>query len=332
MQISSLIEVIDAKLESTPSISHIYAFKTELKRVKESDLFFAKNIDEANLAIKNGAFAIVYEENLLVSDNEIAWLKVKNLYEAKVKLLRYLLANLNIQAFYCNDISYALLKIYHKQSTKNIYLFSNNINKLLNKIETIKQNDFLISNNKKLLGNIYPHTSSFEKKFSQNSIKNQITHSLFETSFSYKNSYFSKIKLASIYINEFINTFNFLNTNLDLLKLKDFLYLKPIFLDKSLKPIEFGKSDSFLICQEKNELITKEITFIMDNFKYAKYTIFSKHKFQTINNLEINIIQDLQTLKYKLKQDSFNLVYLVGFNYKEVLEFFSSSNQPQTLF
>jgi hypothetical protein len=43
------------------------------------------------LAIKNGAFAIIVEENFPIIDNEIAWIKVKNIEDTIIKLIRYLI-------------------------------------------------------------------------------------------------------------------------------------------------------------------------------------------------------------------------------------------------
>ena len=61
MKISSLIDIIEGELINSPSISFIYNIKTNAKKVNEGDLYIAKNPNDLALAIKNGAFAIIYD-------------------------------------------------------------------------------------------------------------------------------------------------------------------------------------------------------------------------------------------------------------------------------
>ena len=54
MQISSILDIVDGSLLNSPSISFIYSIKTNVSKVKEGDLFLARNLDEIQQAIKNG--------------------------------------------------------------------------------------------------------------------------------------------------------------------------------------------------------------------------------------------------------------------------------------
>ncbi len=90
MQISSILDIVDGSLLNSPSISFIYSIKTKVNKVKEGDLFITKNLDDIELAIKNGAFAIILEENYPIIDNEIAWIKVNNIDLTIIKLIRFI--------------------------------------------------------------------------------------------------------------------------------------------------------------------------------------------------------------------------------------------------
>ena len=59
MKINSIIDIIDGKLLNSPSISFIYSFKTDVNKVKEGDLFIANNLDDIQIAVQKGAFAII---------------------------------------------------------------------------------------------------------------------------------------------------------------------------------------------------------------------------------------------------------------------------------
>ncbi len=122
MQISSILDIVDGELLNSPSISFIYSIKTNAKKVKEGDLFIAKNLEDIELAINHGAFAIIIEENFPIIDNEIAWIKVKEIELSITKLIRYKLSVLNLEAYFCDVVAYQLLKLYSSSFSKRIQI------------------------------------------------------------------------------------------------------------------------------------------------------------------------------------------------------------------
>lgn len=332
MQISSILDIIDGKLLNTPSISFIYSIKTNVFKVKESDLFIAKNQDDIVKAIENGAFAIILENDYPIIDNEIAWIKVVNIDLAIIKLIRFKLSTKNLKAYFCEKATYDILKIYSNSFTQDLKLVPKNIENFFKHLESIEENDIIISSNRAILDKIYPYNSSFDDTISIDKVENLIEHSLFETSFSHKEKYFSRVKISSLYIPNFLKVYNFLNQDLDFSKLKSFHNLKAIFLDKNFNLIEFGKSDRFIICQNDKDLYKNEITYIKKKYKYAKNIFISNFYIDILKKDEQIIINDLEELKPKLKNLKFNAVYLIGFNHKLVINYFLKSQEFKTLF
>ncbi len=330
MQISSILDIVDGSLLNSPSISFIYSIKTNAKKVKEGDLFIAKDLNSVELAVKNGAFAIISDINFPIIDNEIAWIKVEDINICILKLVRYKLSILNLDAFFCDKSTYSLLKIYSYNFNKNIKLIPNKLENIFKILDEIEENDIIISSNKAILEKIYPYTKKFQKDSFE--IENLIEHSLFETSFSVKSIYFSKLKIASLYLPQFLNVYSFLNGNLDLTKLKLFFNLKALFLDRNLNLIEFGKSDKFIICQDIQELYENEINYIRKKYKYAKTLFINNTYIEFLKEEEQIIINDINELKSILRNLKFNCVYLMGFNYKEVQEYLLKSENHLTLF
>ncbi|MGA1939138.1 peptidoglycan synthetase [Arcobacter sp. YIC-310] len=328
MQISSLIDIIDGRLLNSPSISFIYSFKTDPSKVKEGDLFIARTINDIPLAVQNGAFAIVSQDIHPIIDKEIAWIKVLDVDLSIIQLIRFKLANYNIKAYHCNNASYDLMKIYSQTTSKNIKFISNNLDSFIKNIDDIQDNDVIFSRNKELLEKIYPNIEAFDYKIKY---ANLIEHSLFEVSFTYKDIYFSKLKLSKIYIEDFLRVYDFFNKDIDLLKLKSFNYFKPLFLDKSLEIIEFGKSDKFIITQNNLELVASEISYLKNKFKYAK-TLFITSKYS--QHLEKNqiIVKTTDELKKILKKNSFNAVYVIGFTYDEIAQALQKLEKQASLF
>jgi len=332
VQISSILDIVDGSLLNSPSISFIYSIKTNVQKVKEGDLFIAKNLDEIELAIKNGAFAILIETNVAIIDNEIAWIKVKNIDISIIKLIRYKLAIKNIEAFYCEKITYDLLKIYSTNFSKNIKLIPTKLENLFKFIDEINDNDIVISSDKNTLDKIYPNNKNFDNKDNLSNIDNLIEHSLFETSFSYENIYFSRLKISSLYISNFLKVFDFSNQNLDFTKLKSFYSFKPLFLDRNLNLVEFGKSDKFIVCQSNKDLYENEISYMKIKYKYAKTIFITSCFIETLSEDEQIIINNIEELKPILRKLDFNGIYIEGFNYKEVYQYLIKSEKVLTLF
>ena len=332
MKISSIVDIVDGELLNSPSISFINNISSDANKVKTSDMFIAKNIEDLKIALQNGAYAVIFEKDFEVIDNEIAFIKVKNLELALLKIVRYKLSTLKIKSYFCTDETFDMLKLYQNNHTKPIFLISKNIEKTFKFIDDIKDGDILISKNKKLLESIYPDSKEFEKKLDENNIKNLIKHSLFELSFSYNDIYFSKLRLSKIYLNSFLNIYDFFKGNIDISKLKLYSNFKAIFIDKDFQPIESGKSDSFIICQTNKNLIPIEITYLKNEFKYAKTIFVSKYKISFLDEKEQIIINNIEDLKNILKNLKFNCVYLIGFTNQESFEFLQNSQKLQALF
>lgn len=329
MQISSLIDIIGGRLLNSPSISFIYSFKTDPTKVKEGDVFIAKDLDDVENAVKNGAFAIIIENFYPIIDNEIAWIKVDSIEKSLIHLIRYKLAHFNLEAYYCDKISYDLLNIFAVNSSKNIRFISNDLETFIKEFDDIKDDDIIISTNKSILDKLYPNNKNFNSKVFE--IKNLTEHSLFEVSFSFDDIYFQRVRLSSIYIPQLIATKDFLDIELDLSRLKSFNHLKPLFLDKTNDLTDFGKSEKFVLVQNNVELIEDEIKYIKSRYKYAK-TIFITTSYIKILGENQIILENIDSLKDLLKENTFNAAYLIGLNYNEVFLYLTKLEEENTLF
>jgi len=329
VNISSVIDIIDGKLQNSPSVSFIYNIKTDAKKVMEGDLFLAKNIKDTQLAIKNGAFAVVHDFEIEILDNEIAWIRVNSLEETLIKLFRFKFSTFNLEVYYCDKVTFDLINIY-KASNKKIRIIFSKLETCVKIIENINEDEIFICSNEELIKSIYPNYKPFSKQTYK--INNLIEHSLFETSFSYKEIFFHKLKLSSLYINQFLDVYNFFNLELDLQKLMKLNYFKPIFVDKYLNIIDFGRSNKVIICQKNLELILDEIKYLEEKYKYGK-TIFITPLFIENFNQQQIVLEDIGNLKKVLKNEYFNALYIIGYDKLKIEETLKlSSNETSELF
>lgn len=331
MQITSILDIIDGRLLNHPSISFIYSIKTNPKKVKEGDMFIVKNDEDISLAIENGAFALIIDKEVDISDNEIAWIYVKSLEVTIIKLIRYFLSNKRLTAFYCNEISYELFLILKKSNVhNNVKVIPKDLSKFFKVLDEIEENDTLICSSQEILNMIYPVNFDFNTK--QYNIKNLTEHSIFETTFSFQERYFSKIKISSLYITEFLDVYSYLGFDADLNKLKKFNNLKPIFVDKMINHTEFGKSDKFLIAQDKEDLVLKEVKYLQQKYSYAKILYLTTKDIDDNKDVDYTFINSLNELKDYLKKVNFNAVYFIGVSYDELHDQISKLiNEPSLL-
>lgn len=331
MQISSILDIIDGRLLNHPSISFIYSIKTNPKKVREGDLFIVQKDEDISLAISNGAFAIVVDKDIELSDGEIAWIKVDCIKNTMIKLIRYLLSNIKLTAFYCNDASFELFEILRKPTVHtNIKVVPTNISKFFKILDDIEENDTIICSDQKLLDDIYPVNFNFNTK--EYEVDNLIEHSIFETTFSFKEKFFSKLKISSLYITEFLDVYSYLGFDADLGKLKKFNYLKPIFVDKLINHTEYGRTDKFLIAQNNDSLVLKEINYLEKKYKYAKILYITTSDIDDNRNIDYTFINSLDDLKECLKKASFNAVYFIGVSFDDLFEQISKQyNEPSLI-
>lgn len=330
MQITSLNDIIQGELLNSPAISFIYNVKTDVNKIQEGDLFFASNHEEIQQALSNGAFAIVIEENTPILDNEIAWIKVDNIQKAIIKYIRYKLSQLELEAYSCDAITFELFKLFASTPTltKKIWLFSNNLTSILNLIQDIKEHDVIFCNHPQLLHSMYPKNSEFCTSYFN--VENLIEHSLFETSFSYHQHYFMRLKISSLFIHQFLTVFEFLDFNVDLNRLKKLNYFKPIFIDKFFNACEYGKSDKFVLIQEKKELARQELEYIEQKYKYAKTIIFTKEPLE-LKNFNCIVLSAIEDIFQFLHNTSFNAIYIIGFKKQKIEALFKNNYSTNSL-
>lgn len=328
MKVSSIIDIVDGVKLNSPSISFIYSIKLEAKRVKEGDLFVAKNLRDIDLAIENGAFLILVDSNVTITDFEIAWIKVDNLDEALIKLIRFKLSNYDLSAFNCKNTVFSFIHCLKNSSNSSLKLIRN-INDALKILDNIEDEDRLVFCDNSFMNKLYPKNHQL-KTVDKNQIKNIIEHTIFETSFTYKDIYFSKIRVSKLYISDFLTAWEFIEEEVDFAKLKNSILLRPIFVDRFINQVEFGKSNKFLIIQENIDFIEKEINYLKRSYKFGT-KLFITNRY--INNFYAKqiIIEDINEVKEYLKQNQFNAAYLIGFKYEQIIELLNSKQMQTTL-
>ena len=285
MKISSLVDIVGGTLLNSPAISFITQIHTQIHKINDGDLFLSSSQEDIDNAITRGAFCIVTDNSHInIQDSEIAWILVDDINKASIKILRFLLANHNLQSYFCDVVYYEILFALNPDKTK--YIFVNSAKELIEKIFTISDEQILISKNKQLIYDIYPKTQNFISNTYE--VSNLTIHSLFEVSYAFNSRYYSKLRLPFIYLNHLLDVQNFYSLEIiDELKVKNIQVMQSIFLNKSLQIVDFGKSNRFIITSNNETMASLDKKFINSFYTYGKIDMVDVENFdeQTIYNI-----------------------------------------------
>lgn len=319
MKISALTDIVEGELLNSPSISFITQIHTNVKKVNDGDAFFAKNETQITTALKRGAFAIITDFKTEILDNEIAWIKVDNLKKAITNILRYNLLKHTVEFIYINQSSYHILKSLKTRDMDNIYLLSNDIYNDFEAVNSIENPIMVFSTQKKLLNNISPNVIEFLNK-EKHDVQNLNISSLFETSFSYKNRYFDKIKIPYLYLNDLLSLLELFNYKLDLKRLNSLDLFSPVFINKTAQIVNFGQTSRFIIANKDNNICNLEIEYLKKYYSYASIKIIDCQSYSE------------QELYSEIKTDNYNALYCIGKDIQYIKELLEKNSNIQNLF
>ena len=317
MQISALTDIVEGKLLNTPSISFITQIHTNIKKVNEGDAFFAQNNTEIKNAIKQGAFAIILDFEHDIIDNEIAWITVDDFTKAVTNVLRYKLLEHKSKFIKTNKVFFNLLDIFKNKELSNVILLKNNLCDDFEALHSLESEKLIFGTEINFLNAISGDVMILENK--QFTIKNLTSHSLFETSFSYKDKFFDKIKLPTVYINDLLQQLELFKYNLDLKKLNNFNLFKPVFVNKSKEIVPYGQTNRFILASEDIDIANIEIAYLQKHYNYGDIKLFD-----TSYLTEDEIFQ-------KIKDLNFNALYCKNISIENIISILEKNLTVTTL-
>ncbi len=317
MQISALTDIVEGELLNFPSISFITQTHTDINKVNEGDAYFAKDSLDIQKAIKQGAFAIILDFDYEIIDREIAWIKIHSFSKAIKNILRYKLLEFETKFIYVNKIFFNLLNIFKTKELSNVILIQDNISENFELLNNLENNKLIFGTNLNLLNALSGEVMTLEnKKFP---INNLTSHSLFETSFSYKNKFFDKIKLPTLYINDLLHQLELFEYNLDLKKLTNFNLFRPVFVNRSKQMVSYGETNRFILANQDNDIANIEINYLNSYYSYGNIKEIDTDK---LSNEEIY---------QKIKELEFNALYCKNISINKIIFILETNHKINTL-
>lgn len=261
MRLENVLALTHGSLLSQPDISLFNDIVIEAKRVKRGSLFIALNPYEIPQALENGAYGIVFDRALHTHDDETAWIKVDDIYEALKRLMRFLLIDKELSAFTCKPV---ILHIAKQLITPNTFIIlegslSENFTKLLD----APQKSTLLFVDTDIQSNLFTEASQLPEALSHHiEIREQ---TLFETAFIYKGVFYERQLISAFFIPYLEQILELLSLQHIDFKIRPFVNLPHFqakFVTKALHVKDFGSTDQVLIFERDDSLIKEEMVFI----------------------------------------------------------------------
>ena len=320
MRLENIIALTNAKLLNDPVVSVYEEIVFEASKVKRGDIFVAFDTFSIEEALKNGAYAIIFENSVSISDDEVAWLQVDSLYNALLRLLRFRLVEKELSVYECDEITLQLAL--STDTASKVVPLRGNMQTLVKKLWDTPDGSILLFCEKYTQKDLFTDIKELPRIHKY--IVDITEKTLFETSFIFNNIYYERVSLSPFFIPFLEHLLNFYVLQGIEFKLRKFEHLENfeiIFTNKNFHIQEFGTSELVLIFEKNISLIEIELDFLQKHAPWAKMIylvpLHVKHPKECsaecfFYEKENEIIEILQKSNFH-----FALIYGVG---KEILE------------
>ncbi|MBU1928072.1 hypothetical protein KKG77_03640 [bacterium] len=308
MRLENVLALTHAKLINKPFVNSFENIVFEAKAVKRGDLFLAFNEDEIESAIFNGAYGIVFDKPVQMSDSEIAWIQVKSIEDALKRLLRFRLVEKEVTTYECNEI---ILKLSLGIITEpNFIVLHSDIQTISKLLWNVEKKSTLLFCPEFCSRDLFTDIKTLSSTPAQSI--NIVEQTLFETSFIYDDIFYERQLLSPFfvpYLEELLHLLKTLKINYRLRKFTQIDHFQAVFTNKNFEQKEFGSSDKVLIFEKNAQLIVLEINFLQKNASWADIVYILPQElleeFSAYNNV----------YAYKKTQDIFDILKTNKFHF-----------------
>jgi ferrochelatase len=276
MKIEDILNLTEGTLSNAPKVQAIEAATVYYSKVDHGDLFFSSNQEEIDKAIENGAYAIVYDDdNIVREDDEIAWIKVSDIQLAAFKLIRYVIIKKEAQFFLLSEHELTFLKMILKHKG-NVTFIANDWRKAFEQILNSDASLF-VGTDKELMQMIKPDISTLSKEVDGY----LVSDTLFKSTYKVDGFLYQEKELIPFHLEYLLRAVDFCNVHdmpytMDRVKYtKHFL---PVFIDAKLRSTQASKTDRVAIFTDNTSDITRAREYVMRSNMWVKSVVFSPPK------------------------------------------------------
>ncbi|PHS32840.1 MAG: hypothetical protein COA92_05700 [Sulfurovum sp.] len=308
MKIEDIINLTEGVLTNVPKVQAIDSATVYQSKVDHGDLFFSSNQEEIDQALANGAYAIVYDdENIIKNDDEIAWIKVSDIQLAAFKLIRYAIIKKEAQFYLLSEHELTFLKII-LQHKNNISFIASDWRKAFEQILN-SEDSLFVGTNKEIMHLIKPDVQRLETEVDGYIVSD----TLFRSSYKVDGFIYQEKELIPFHLEYLLRAVHFCNVHtlpytMDRVKYtKHFL---PVFIDGKLNSMKPGNSDRVAIFTDNTSDISKAREYVMRSNMWVKSVVFTPPKTKVPGIDHPHWFKTEEELRELLKNIQFNYAFI----------------------
>lgn len=308
MTIEDIVNLTQGVLKTTPEVHSVESVTLFPSKVEQGDLFFGSSQEDIDSAVEANAFAIVYEDDeIQITDSEIAWIKVDSLKESAFRLLRYVLLSKEADFALLNphEMSYLKQILTHKG---NIAILYDRWDKAFEQILNSSDNLF-VGTDVEIMKLIQPESV----RLTQSADGYEVSDTLFKSTFRIGKYIYQEKKMPPFHLEYILRVVSFCNKyelpySID--KLNYTKHFMPVFIDNTLMRVSQGASDKVLIYVDNLEDIVKARDYVRYQTTWVKSIVLTPPKTK-VNNVDRPYwFLSLKEAKEILKSTHFNYAFI----------------------
>jgi len=310
MKIEDILNLTEGVLTNTPQIQAIESATVFQSKVEHGDLFFSSNQEEIDQALLNGAYAIIYDNDAIVkNDDEIAWIKVSDIQLAAYKLIRYVTIKKEAQFFLVSEHELTFLKMILTHKTNIDFILNDwrkGFEQILNTAGTL-----YVGTDKELMKLIKPDI----KKLKRDVEGYVVFDTLFKTTFKVGGYVYQEKDLIPFHLEHLLRVIHFCNENnlaYDIERLKYTKHFTPVFIDGQLNTTRSNQSDKVAIFTDNIADIVEAREYIKRSNNWVKGIVLTPPKTKIPGIDRPHWFKSEDEIRAILKNTLFNYAFILN--------------------
>lgn len=332
MRLQNLLSLTGAALMSEPAVTLVDGIVLQAHKVRRGDLFVALEPAQIPQAIANGAYAVLYEGNIPVTDPEIAWLKAESVEFALLRLLRFHLLEKSLQVFSCDEVTLAVAA--QMLTDERCYVLQKSLKAAFYDLWELPEQSRVFVPESKSCEDLFVQVHPLPKPSGlQVDIAEQ---TLFETSFVLDDVYYERMQLSPFFLPYLVHLYQFAKQHdleFKIGGMQGSTHFVPVFVGDDLRAKTFGQGGKVLIFEPDLSLLLREIDFIKSEAKWAKIIYL-------LPKTSAGVYEDNDAfLLYETQEDIMQILKTVPFHFaliggqdKRLLDTMLTRTETPTLF
>lgn len=308
MTIVDLLNLTAGTLITEPNITAINSVTVYPSKVEEGDLFISNDKEDIATALENGANGIIYSDaDIKTSDDEVAWIQVKDIQKAAFKLIRYVLISREASFYLFTEHEISFMKMIVTQKS-NVDILPNDWRKMFEKILNSDAKMF-IGTDELLMKLIKPDVSILNKEASCEII----TDTLFKTTFKINDYIYQEKEIVPFHVDILQRVVDFCDLHhfpYDLDRVKYTKHFVPVFIDGFLNTTNPSKSDRVAIFTDNLQDVNKAREYVRYNGAWVKTIVLTPPKTKVDGVDRPNWYLDIDEARDILKNAYYNYAFV----------------------